>query len=178
MAAVVRSVTMRSDLARRIEAHAAGKVSDVLAEVAVDAERTANEIFARDYQSRSGEGAGSIRAKVVGNDFPVQLVIGSNVDHVDILNAGARPHVITANKANNAKGLLQFQATSFAPNIRLTKAAASTTPRGTGKRFRRSSADFSRPGKIVRTDHVNHPGVKPGRFFERAVRQALENAFR
>ena len=167
---------MRSDLARRIEAHAAGKVSDVLAEVAVDAERTANEIFARDYQSRSGEGAGSIRAKVVGNDFPVQLVIGSNVDHVDILNAGARPHVITANKANNAKGLLQFQATSFAPNIRLTKAAASTTPRGTGKRFRRSSADLG-INKIVRTPSVNHPGVKPGKFYERAARQALSRAF-
>lgn len=171
--AYVRSVTMHSDLARRIEEHAGRQVREVMDEVAADTEDTANAIFARDYASRSGAGRGSIRAEVVGDRFPVKLVVGSDVEHVNILNAGARPHVIVA---DNPKGLLQFEATSFAPNIRLTKAAASTTPRGTGKRFRRGGADLG-INKIVRVPSVNHPGVKPGKFYERAARQALSRAF-
>ena len=46
------------------------------------------------------------------------------------------------------------------PDLQLGAKASELTPNGTGKRFRRSSPDFTRPGKIVRTDHVNHPGVK------------------
>lgn len=172
--AVVRSITSRSGLARRVADFAGEQVLAVLGDVADDAAERANAIFARDYQSRSGAGAGSIEASVEGGpDFPVQIVIGSPVDHVNILNAGARPHLIAA---NNPKGLLQFGATSFAPNITLTKAARQSTPRGTGKRFRRSRADFG-INKIVRTPTVDHPGVKPGQFYERAVRQALNNAF-
>lgn len=188
MADVSHTITTRGDLARRLREHAGKKLArEVLPDVARDAAERANAIFARDYRTVArravgevrlvgvtGAGHGSIEAEIIGNELPAKLRVWSDVPHVVILNHGAKPHEITPVNAR----FLQFGASYFAPNIRLTKAALASTPRGTAKRFRRSSADFSRPGKIVRTDHVNHPGVKPGRFFERAVRQALENAFR
>ena len=175
MADVSHTITARGDLARRLREHAGKKLArEVLPSVAEDAARRSNAIFARDYRTVTGAGHGSIEAEIIGNELPAKLRVWSDVPHVVILNHGAKPHEITPVNAR----FLQFGASYFAPNIRLTKAALASTPRGTAKRFRRSSADFSRPGKIVRTDHVNHPGVKPGRFFERAVRQALENAFR
>lgn len=175
MAVVSHTISARGDLAARLRAHAGKKLArEVLPSVAEDAARRSNAIFDRDYGSTGAGGHGSIYAYLDGDDLPARLHVGSNVPHVVILNHGAKAHIITPVNAR----FLQFDASYWAPNIRLTKAALASTPKGTGKRFRRSSADFSRPGKIVRTDHVNHPGVKPGRFFERATRQALENAFR
>ena len=175
MADVSHTITARGDLARRLREHAGKKLArEVLPSVAEDAARRSNAIFARDYRTVTGAGHGSIEAEIIGNELPVKLRVWSDVPHVVILNHGAKPHEITPVNAR----FLQFGASYFAPEMRAIRAAGRSAPRGTAKRFRRSWADFSRPGKIVRTDHVDHPGVLPGRFFERAVRQALYNAFR
>lgn len=170
----VRAVTARSGLAAKIKAAGDAKGREFVQGIADDAARRANATFARDYETRTGAGAGSIVARVEGASFPVTLVLSSPVDHVGILNAGAPPHGIDPVNAR----LLQFPATSSGlSGVGVSKAALSAPSKGTAKRFRRSKADFG-INKIVRTPHVDHPGVKPGRFMERALEAALRAALK
>jgi hypothetical protein len=169
MAVVSRTLTTRSSLAAKLEGAAEKKVGATVREIATDAEARANATIARDYQERTGASKGSITAQVSGNEFPVKITMSSSVDHVNILNAGAKPHVITP---KNAK-FLQFQATLT--GLPQRSAPKAFQPRGQAKRFQSGRPDLG-INKIVRTDRVNHPGIKPGRFMERALEAAFRNA--
>lgn len=166
---VTRTVSTSSGFARKLEGAAESKVRGVVEDIAADAEDRANASYAREYQQRTGEGLGSIYAEVIGSRFPVQITLDSTVDHVGILNAGSPPHEITP---RNAK-FLQFQATlTGLPQRGKPK---SSQPRGQAKRFQGGRPDFG-INKIVRTDKVNHPGFKPGKFMQRALETAIRNA--
>ncbi len=166
---VTRTISTSSSFARKLEGAAEKKVRGIVEDIAADAEVRANASYARDYQQRTGEGLGSIRAAVVGSGFPVQITLDSTVEHVSILNAGSPPHEITP---KNAK-FLQFQAT--VTGLPQRGKAKPFQPRGQAKRFQGGRPDLG-INKIVRTDKVNHPGFKPGKFMQRALEAAVRNA--
>lgn len=173
---ITRTVTLRSALGQQIRAAGERKVRALAEEIVEDAADRANASFAREYEQRTGAGSGSIYGRVEGSSFPITLVLTSDVEHVKILNAGARPHIITPNTAK----YLQFQASTGSLSgvgLGVSKKAAAAPRKGTAKRFRGSSANFG-VNKIVRTDLVNHPGVLPGKFMERALEAAVRNALR
>lgn len=170
---ITRTITLRSDLGRQIQAAGERKVRAIAEQIVDDAARRANATFARDYETKSGAGAGSIYGRVEGSAFPITLVLTSDVEHVKILNAGSPPHIITPVNAR----FLQFQASVTGLSGTLSQASTNAPRRGTAKRFRRSGTDFG-INKIVRTDRVQHPGVAPGRFMERALETAVRNALR
>lgn len=166
---VSRTLTTRSSLGAKIDAAAKRKVRAKLDAIADDAAVRSSRLFRAEYEQQSGVGANSFRGRVEGRSLPARVIVETTEPHVSILNRGAPPHEITASRAP----LLVFEvkAPTFTKAPRKNLSAAR---HGGGKRFVRS--DAAGTGQIIRTPSVKHPGVKPGRFMERAVRQAFRAA--
>lgn len=166
---VTRTLTVQSNLGRKIDAAGKRKVRKSLNAIADDAAIRASKLFRAEYNQTSGAGANSFRGRVEGNSIPARVILETTEPHVAILNNGAPPHEIHAKD----KPLLVFEAKG--PTFtRAPRKNLSAARHGGGKRFARD--DSAGVGAIVRTPSVKHPGVKPGRFMQRAVRQAFRAA--